>query len=323
MTTAGADRLLFAYHMPSLTFPDTPPERLFERILGNAQAAEAAGFDLVTVMDHLYQIPPVGPAEQPMLEGYATLAAIAARTSRVRLATMVTGVTYRNPALVAKMVTSLDVISGGRAVCGLGAAWFEAEHDGYGFDFPPIGERLDRLEEAIQICRLMFTEERPTFAGRHYRIERALNSPRPIQPGGPPILIGGSGERRTLRLVAKYADIANWFGLPDELRHKTEVLERHCEEVGRDPAEILRTVLLTVVLVSDPADVGPTLDRLPPERRAQAVVGTPQEAAERLQPYLDLGIRGFVFRNPTLMTPEAIALAGELIGQLRRQTVVA
>jgi F420-dependent oxidoreductase-like protein len=321
MTTAGADRLLFGYHMPSLTFPDTPPERLFERILGNAQAAEAAGFDLVTVMDHLYQIPPVGPEEQPMLEGYSTLAAIAARTSRVRLATMVTGVTYRNPALVAKMVTSLDVISGGRAVCGLGAAWFEAEHDGYGFDFPPIGERLDRLEEAIQICRLMFTDERPTFAGRHYRIERALNSPRPIQPGGPPILIGGSGERRTLRLVAKYGDIANWFGSPDELRHKTDVLERHCEEVGRDPAEILRTILLTVALVADPADAEPILDRLTPERRAQAVVGTPPEVAERLQPYLDLGIRGFVLRNPTLMTPEAIALAGELIGLLRRQTV--
>jgi F420-dependent oxidoreductase-like protein len=323
MTTSAADQLLFGYHMPSLTFPETPPEHLFERILANALAAEAAGFDVVTVMDHFYQIPPVGSEDEPMLEAFGTLGALAARTSRVRLGTMVSGVTYRNPALLAKMATTIDVVSAGRALCGVGAAWFEAEHVGYGFDFPRIGERMDRLDEALQICRLMFTEERPTLEGRYYRIERALNRPRPIQPGGPPILIGGSGERRTLRLVAKYADIANWFGSTEELAHKTDVLARHCEEVDRDPAQILRTVLLTVALVRHESEAGPILDRLPPDRRAQAIVGTPLDVAEQLQPYLDLGFRGFVFRNPTLIDPDTIGLAGELIGLMRRQPVAA
>jgi F420-dependent oxidoreductase-like protein len=320
MLHAGLPSLLFGYHMPTQTFPDTPPEQLFERIAANALAAEAAGFDLVTVMDHFYQIRGVGPEEEPMLEGYTTLAALAARTRRVRLGMMVGGVTYRNPALVAKMATSLDVISKGRAVLGLGAAWNESEHQGYGFAFPPIGERMDRLDEALQICRLMFTEERPTFEGRHYRIEQALNRPRPIQPGGPPILIGGSGERRTLRLVAQYADLSNWFGPFDELRHKVEVLERHCADVGRDPASILRTVSVPIVVVRDERDAAAILERMPPERRAMTAAVPPQAAAERLQPYLDLGFRGIIFRNPGMASPEAIGLLGEVIRLVRPET---
>ena len=159
----------------------------FEKVVEFAQAAEAAGFDLVTVMDHFYQITGVGPEDQPMLEAYSILAGIAARTKRVRLGALVSGVTYRNPAVLAKQVTTLDVISGGRAMLGLGAAWNESEHIGYGFDFPPIGKRMDRLGEALAICRLMFTEDRPSFEGEYYRIERALNRPRPIQAGGPPV----------------------------------------------------------------------------------------------------------------------------------------
>ncbi len=306
-------RPYFGYHMPSFSFPGIPDEERFDHLVRLVQAAEDAGFDLVTVMDHFYQIRGVGPETEPMLEAYTTLGALAARTSRVQLGAMVTGVTYRNPALLAKQVTTLDTISKGRAVLGLGAAWNEDEHRGYGFGFPPIGERLDRLEEALQVCRLMFTEERPSFEGRHYRIERALNSPRPIQPGGPRILVGGSGERRTLRLVARYADIANWFGDLETLRHKTEVFERHCEAEGRDPDTVLRTVMAPVALVATESEADAVLATLPPERRATTTAATPERAAEVLEPYLDAGFRGFIFRNPTMRTPESIGLAGELI----------
>jgi F420-dependent oxidoreductase-like protein len=208
----------FGLHLPSYTFPDSPPERLFDRIVEEARAAEDAGFSLVTVMDHLNQIPGVGQQTEPMLEGWSTLAALARETRRVRLATLVSGVTYRNPALLAKTATTLDVLSGGRAVLGLGAAWFEAEHAGYGFEFPPIGERMDRLDEALTIIRAMFTEERPSFAGRYYRVEAAFNVPRPIQPGGPKILVGGGGEQRTLKIAARHADMTHWFPLGFEDR---------------------------------------------------------------------------------------------------------
>ncbi len=307
---------LFGYHMPRFTFPGVPPDRLFERLLELVGAAEAAGFDLVTVMDHFYQIAQVGQEEEPMLEAYTTLGALAARTTRVRLGTMVTGVTYRNPAHLAKTVTTLDVISGGRAVLGIGAAWNESEHRGYGFEFPPVRERMDRLDEALAICRLMFTEERPSFDGRYYRIEKALNVPRPMQPGGPAILIGGGGERRTLRLVAKYADMSNWFGPLDELRHKTEVLERHCEEVGRDPSTILRTVMSPFVLVATEREAAAAMEHIAPERREMTSAVTPEQAAEGLRPYLDAGFGGIIFRNPTMLTPEAIGLGGELISLL-------
>src|SRR5213082_4191837 len=202
----------FGYHMPSFTFPGVPPDGIFEHAAGLARSAESAGFELVTVMDHFYQITGVGKEEEPMLEGYTALAALATQTSRVKLGTLVTGVTYRNPALLAKMVTTLDVISKGRAILGIGAAWNEDEHNGYGTEFPPIAQRMDRLDEALTIAKLMFTEERPTFEGKYYRIERALNVPRPVQPGGPKILVGGGGERRTLRLLAQHGDIGHWFG---------------------------------------------------------------------------------------------------------------
>ncbi len=309
-------RPFFGYHMPSFTYPDVPGGRLFDRLVELVQAAESAGFDMVTVMDHFYQIENVGAEEEPMLEAYTTLGAIAARTHRVRLGTMVTGVTYRNPALLAKTVTTLDIVSGGRAVLGIGAGWNESEHRGYGFELPPIRERMDRLDEALAICRLMFTQERPSFEGRHYRIEEALNSPRPIQAGGPKILVGGGGERRTLRLAARYADMTNWFGTLDELRHKAEVLDRHCEAEGRDPSTILRTVMAPFVLVNHEREAQATLDRLAPARRAASAAVTPAQAADGLRPYMDAGFMGFIFRNPTLMTPESLGLAGELIALL-------
>src|SRR5947208_359160 len=193
----------FGFHMPTFTFRGVPNDRLFDRVVENAKAAERAGFDLVTVMDHLYQIRGIGPETEPMMEAYTTLSALATQTSRVKLGTLVTGVTYRNPALLAKMVTTLDVISKGRAILGIGAAWNEDEHRGYGFEFPPIARRMDRLDEALTIARLMFTEDRPSFEGKYYRIDRAVDVPRPIQPGGPKILVGGGGERRTLRLLVQ------------------------------------------------------------------------------------------------------------------------
>ncbi len=307
----------FGLHLPNYTFPDTPPDRIFERVVALTDAAEAAGFSLVTVMDHFYQIRGVGPETDPMLEAYSTLAALSQRTSSVRLGSLVSGVTYRNPAYLAKLVTTLDVLSGGRALLGLGAAWNEDEHRGYGFDFPPIRERMDRLEEALTICRAMFTEDRPTFEGRYYRIEEALDVPRPIQPGGPRILVGGGGEQRTLRIAARHADMTHWFPLGLEtLRHKTEVLMRHCEEVGRDPSTIERTMATPVLLALDDADGVALLARLPPERRG-AVATSEEQAAEALRPYIDAGFTGFTFNNPMLSSPELIAMAGRVLEMVR------
>ncbi len=316
--------LFFGFHMPNFSFQSVPQAELFERVVANARAAEAAGFDLVTVMDHFYQIRGVGPETEPMLEAYATLAGVAAQTTRIRLATMVTGVTYRNPALLAKTVTTLDVISKGRAVMGLGAAWNESEHAGYGFDFPPIGERMDRLDEALTIIKLMFTEERPSFQGKHYRIDRALNSPRPIQPGGPKILIGGSGEKRTLRLLARHGDIGHLFGGPvEDLRRKKEIFERHCEAEGRDPSTVLLTMGAGIILVENERQGKALLDKIPDERRPMVMVATPSQAAEHLRRYVDLGFGGFTISNQTLPTTEAIGLAGELIRLLGRTATAA
>ena len=304
----------FGLHLPNYTFPDTPPERLFDRIVEQAQAAEAAGSSLVSVMDHLDQIPGIGPVTDPMLEGWSALAALARETKRVRLGTLVTGVTYRNPALLAKTVTTLDVLSGGRAIMGIGAAWNEDEHRGYGYVFPPVGERMDRLDEALTIIRAMFTEDRPRFDGTHYRIDGARNIPRPIQPGGPPILIGGGGEKRTLRIAAKHAAMTHWFPLGFEtLRHKTEVLEGYCAAIGRDPATIERTMASPVIVAATEAEARSYLDRIPPERRPFVAAGTPEQAAEALQPYLETGFTGFTFNNPIYRTPDQIALVGEVL----------
>jgi len=305
----------FGLHLPSYTFPDTPPERLFQRIVEQARAAEANGFALVTVMDHLYQIGGVGREDEPMLEGWSVLNALARETHRVRLGTLVTGVTYRNPALLAKMVTTLDVTSGGRALLGLGAAWNEVEHIGYGYEFPPVRERMDRLEEALTIITGMLRDERPSFEGRHYRIHEARNEPRPVQPGGPRILIGGGGEQRTLRIAARFADMTHWFPLGIEvLRHKTEVLEGYCEAIGRDPSAIERTMATPVIVAPDERSVAAILERMPADRRPHIRGGTPEQAAEALQPYLDAGFTGFTFNNPIYRTPEQIAAIGELLG---------
>jgi F420-dependent oxidoreductase-like protein len=313
-TVLGDMKALFGFHMPNYTHPGVPHEDLFDRVVHQAKAAEAAGFDLVTVMDHLYQIRGIGPETDPMLEAYTTLAALAANTSRVKLGTLVTGVTYRNPALLVKQVTTLDVISKGRAILGIGAAWNEDEHRGYGIEFPPIGQRMDRLDEALTIAKLMFTEDRPSFEGKHYRIDRALNVPRPIQAGGPKILIGGTGERRTLRLLAQHGDIGHWFGGPiEELNRKKQIFFEHCEAVKRDPSEVQLTLGAGLVLVENEKDGDAILERLTPERRAMATVATVPKAAEMIGKWMDAGFTGFTFNNNVYGTDEAIARVGELI----------
>ena len=305
---------LFGFHMPNFTFPGVPNDRLFDRVVKNAKAAEDAGFDLVTVMDHFYQIRGIGPETEPMMEAYSTLSALATQTSRVKLGTLVTGVTYRNPALLAKQVTTLDVISKGRAILGIGAAWNEDEHKGYGIEFPPIGKRMDRLDEALTIAKLMFTQDRPSFEGTYYKIDRALNVPRPVQPGGPKILIGGTGERRTLRLLAQHGDIGHWFGGPiEELNRKKQIFIEHCEAVKRDPSQVLLTLGVGLVLAENEKDGKAILESLTPERRAMAKVATVPEAAELIGKYLDAGFGGFTFNNNVYQTDESIALVGELI----------
>ncbi|HKW69221.1 MAG TPA: LLM class F420-dependent oxidoreductase [Candidatus Dormibacteraeota bacterium] len=314
----------FGFHMPNYTFPGVPNDALFDSVVRKARAAEAAGFDLVTVMDHFYQIRGVGPATDPMMEAYTTLGALASQTSRVKLGAMVTGVTYRNPALVVKQVTTLDIISKGRAVLGLGAAWNEDEHRGYGFEFPPIGRRMDRLGEALTIARLMFTQDRPSFEGKYYRIERALNMPRPVQTGGPKILIGGTGEQRTLRLLAEHGDIGDWLaGNFDEVKRKKQVFERHAEAVKRDSSQVLLMVGLTLVLAENQKDGKALLERLSPERRALATVANVSEATDIVGKYVDAGFGGIRFNNNVLQTDESIALAGEVIKAVRGSGVPA
>ncbi|GAA2865988.1 LLM class F420-dependent oxidoreductase [Actinoplanes cyaneus] len=237
-------------HISNFTWPDGPA-KLAPTLAEIASAADEAGFERISVMDHLWQIGVIGPPEHEMLEAYTTLGFLAAHTRRAKLLTLVTGVVYREPGLLAKAVTTLDVLSGGRAILGIGAAWNAEESAGLGLFFPPTKERFERLEEALKICRQMFDGDETAFEGTHYRLTRLLNSPRPLAAPRPPILIGGGGEKKTLLLVAKYADACNLFAGP-ELEHKLDVLKRHCDAVGRDYDEIEKTVMVNL----DPGERG-------------------------------------------------------------------
>jgi len=219
------------------------PAAMGSRVGDLAQRAEAIGVRTLSFMDHYFQMDRMAPAEDPMLEGYTALGFVAGRTERLRLRLLVTGVTYRHPGLLAKTVTTLDVVSGGRAELGIGAAWYEREHRGLGVPYPPTAERFERLEEAIQVCLQMWSENDGAYEGTYYRLEETLCRPAPVSSPRPRILIGGGGERKTLRLVAKYADACNFVGDPTEVAHKVEVLRRHCQDVGRDPNEIEVTAM--------------------------------------------------------------------------------
>ncbi len=304
----------FSMHLPRYTFADTSSETIFDRIVEQAQTAEECGFAQVSVMDHLYQIPNIGTVVQPMLEGYSVLSALARETKRVRLGTMVTGVTYRNPALLAKQVTTLDVISGGRAMLGIGAAWFEAEHAGFGYDFPPVRERMDRLEDALEIATGMFRNERFTYAGRYHSVSDIINSPRPVQPGGPRILVGGGGEQRTLRIAARFADMTHWFADDLEgMKRKGEILDGYCAQIGRDPAQIERTTGTPAIPIAAGADADEYRSRVAADRRAHVYVGSAEDCADVLRPYVDAGYTGFTFNNSIFRTPDEIRVVAETL----------
>jgi len=306
--------------IPNFTYPGVDDAGLFEAVAAMAVAAERSGFDSVWVMDHFYQLALLGEPGDRMLESYTLLGALAARTSTARLGTLVTGVTYRNPAILAKQVTALDVISRGRAVLGIGAAWFDVEHAAMGVPFPPVGERMDRLEEALQICRAMFRDERPTFTGRYYRVEDAINHPPPVQPGGPPILVGGQGEKRTLRLAARYADAVNLITERAQIPHKLEVLARHCAEAGRDPATLNKTWLASAVVGATRAEAslfrrrgveGSSVDEA---LLGRVIAGTPEEIAASVVDVIALGLDGVILNFPANGADAgAVAAAGEAI----------
>jgi F420-dependent oxidoreductase-like protein len=311
--------LRLGLQIAEFAYPGVSDDLMFERVAGIARAAEESGFDSIWVMDHLEQI--TGDPNAPILEAYTLLGALAARTEHARLGSLVTAVVHRNPALLAKMITTLDVISGGRAILGIGASWNSNEQEHYGFETTSVGERLDRLEEAVQICRLMFDEETPAFEGRYYRISGAHNSPRPL--GHIPILIGGSGERRTLPLVARRGDACNLFGDEETLRRKLAVLDRACEEAGRDPREVTRTALRTLVIAptrEQAQQKGEALRRswhLDESRyRMISIEGDPDTAAERARALYDVGLDGLIVNLPDTSDLETVVLAGETLSKL-------
>ena len=315
--------------IPNFTYPGVADEDLFDAVANVAATAEQSGFDSIFVMDHFYQLPLLGAADAYMLEAYTLLGALAARTKTARLGTLVTGVTYRNPAELAKEVTTLDILSKGRAILGIGAAWHDVEHEALGFDFPPVKERMDRLEEALQICRAMFRGERPTIDGRYYQVKDAINSPLPIQKDLP-IMIGGSGEKRTLKLVAQYADAVNLIAGRAELPHKIDVLAKHCADFGRDVATINKTWLATAMVGSTPAEAEalrdakvremgfPSWGEVDDATKAmigdRMMVGSPEQLAEQVASLLGLGLDGVILNFPANgADADAIASAGRAI----------
>jgi F420-dependent oxidoreductase-like protein len=263
-----------------VTFTDQDTDAIGPTLARAGAAAEAAGVATISLMDHYFQMDNVAPAEDPMLEGYTTLGFLAGHTSTVSLHLLVTGVTYRQPGLLAKIVATLDVLSGGRGGLGIGAAWYEREHRGLGVPFPPVAERFERLEETLQVCLQMWDPaDTGAYDGRHYHLAETLCSPPPLSQPHPPVLIGGGGERKTLRLVAQYADACNLFASsPGEIAHKLDVLRGHCADVGRDEAEIRKTILYA----------GPTL-----------AAGDDDAFLADMTGYADLGIREVVVMPPT------------------------
>jgi F420-dependent oxidoreductase-like protein len=308
----------FGLQIPN--FSGFAQDDLFEQVAALSVAADESGFNSIWVMDHFFQLPALGGPDQPMMEAYTLLGALAARTKQIKLGALVTGVTYRNPGILAKIVTTLDVISKGRAILGIGGAWYDVEHQGFGITFHRDGIRLDMLEEAVQICRAMFTGDDVSFDGNFFHLDHARNLPRPVQPGGPRILIGGGGEKRTLRLVAQYADKCNITGDVATVAHKVGVLQRHCAEVGRDPSEISVTWLTPLILTNseeNTAEVhGMLAGSAPPEETAGFTVGQPEQIGDLVAGHLEAGVDEVIFGSVAL-DPAAIAALGKALGLSR------
>jgi F420-dependent oxidoreductase-like protein len=279
------------YQIPNFTYPGVANEDLFATVVAQAREAEASGFDTVLVMDHFYQLPGLGTPDMPMLEAYTTLAGIAASTSTIQLSALVTGNTYRNPALTAKTVTTLDVVSKGRAILGIGAGWFEREHHDYGFEFGSFAERFERLEEALEIISPMLRGEPATHEGKWYTARGAMNNPR-VRPSIP-IMLGGGGEKKTFRLAAKYADHMNIICDVTDIPQKVAALRQRCEEAGRDPATLPTSYLTMGLVGEDEQEVKEFAARIPEDRRSRVFLGTAEQVAEQLhERVISAGIGG-------------------------------
>ena len=318
------------YQIPNFTYPGIGPDGLFEAVARQAEAADRSGFDTVLVMDHFYQLPMLGPPENYMVECYTLLAALAQRTSTVRLGALVTGNTYRNPALLAKTITALDIVSSGRAQLGIGAGWFDVEHEALGFEFGTFTDRFEKLEEALQIILPMLRGERPTLAGRHYTVKDAVNHPPPV--GRVPVMLGGAGEKKTLRLVAQYADESNLICDPAEIPRKLDALAAHCQRLGRDRSDITVSVLRTVCIAPTHEQAEADITRFLGERgmdldladdatrqmlEARVTFGDPDEVTEKLAAVLDLGVDGFTCNLPANgHDPSNVELLGETVAKL-------
>jgi F420-dependent oxidoreductase-like protein len=284
----------------------TGVEQLFPTVIAQAQEAEAAGFDSVFVMDHFYQLPMLGTPDQPMLEAYTALGALATATERVQLGTLVTGNTYRNPTHLAKTITTLDVVSQGRAILGIGTGWFELEHDQLGYDFGTFADRFNRLDEALQIILPMIKGERPTFSGNYYRATEALANPRFREHI--PLMIGGSGEKKTIPLAARHFDHLNLLAGFDQLPQKVKVARAQCEDIGRDPATLETSVLITVLLDDNVAP-----DQIPAEMTQRMAAGSPDSVADQLKTkVIDAGIDSLIINIP-FYTPGIVTAAAEAL----------
>ena len=296
------------FQIPNFSY-GTGVEQLFPTVIAQAREAESAGFDSVFVMDHFYQLPMLGSPDQPMLEAYTALGALATATERVQLGTLVTGNTYRNPTLLAKAITTLDVVSAGRAILGIGTGWFELEHDQLGYEFGTFTDRFNRLDEALQIILPMLKGERPTFSGKWYRAENALANPR--YRDHIPLMIGGSGEKKTIPLAARHFDHLNVIAGFDQLPGKVKVARERCEEIGRDPATLETSILLTVLL-----DENAKPDQIPAEMSQRMLVGGADYIAEQVQAkVLDAGIDGVIINMP-FYTPGVVTAAAEALRPL-------
>lgn len=320
------------YQIPNFTYPGVGPDTLFDEVARQAIEAEASGFDTVLVMDHFYQLPSIGPADNYMLECYTLLAGLAGVTDRVRLSALVTGNTYRNPAVLAKTVSTLDVVSRGRAQLGIGAGWYELEHESFGIEFGTFTERFEKLEEALQIILPMLRGEKVSFSGKHYSTHEAFASPAPIGPV--PVLIGGSGEKKTLRMVAQYADESNLICGPHEVPRKLEALAGHCEALGRDRSELTVTYQRSACVAPTTAEAEADRDTylrsmgLDPSSMSdeeaaamedRIITGDPDTVAERLSADLVDGLDGFTINLPaSAHIPGRVELLGRAVAPLIR-----
>jgi F420-dependent oxidoreductase-like protein len=318
----------FGLQHPSFSFDykDNDTSQIFHSLKSLVTSAEEKGFDSFWVMDHFHQLQMMGAPGEPMLEGWTTISALAGVTKKIKLGTLVTGIIYRHPSILAKIGATLDVLSNGRLFMGVGAGWNEEESLAYGIasSFPSIRERLDRLEEAIQIIRKMWTDEpTATFVGRYYQIKNAYCNPKPIQRPSPPILVGGEGEKRTLEIVAKYADACNLFGSPETVKRKLDVLKEHCKKVGRDYDSILKTKLGGVLIDNDEEEAKKRVNLIlkgmsEQQIKEYIIYGTADSVLQQIEMLEKVGIQYFIVNlEPSRQFDELESFAMNIIEKMR------